>query len=293
MSILATVQRWQRRETNTPKQPPPRRGPRRPLGVETLEARLLLSAAMPDHGADEHMAALALVPDHDVTARAVQSGAWSSASTWQGGLVPAAGADVLIPDALTVTVDGVTNTVHTVRVDGTLQFATDRTTELRVDTLVVNEDGSLLMGTTANPVAAAVRASVTFTNTGPLDPMWDPHFLSRGLIALGDVTLTGAETTPFATLLYPARASDTTLVLSQIPTNWRVGDDLVLAGTNGQANEDEALRIRAISGNRVTVAPLAYHHTPPAGMAVYMANLTRNVTLRTVNASDTNQGNAH
>src|SRR5437870_3585908 len=76
--------------------------------AEFLEPRRLLSN-MPHDPAmmEEHLAMLALVPDEAVTHAAVHSGAWSDPSTWRGGLVPEAAANVLVPSGFTVTVDRV------------------------------------------------------------------------------------------------------------------------------------------------------------------------------------------
>src|SRR5262249_10467231 len=128
------------------------------LRLETLESRELLTV-------NSTMAqALALRPDSAVTTLALQSGNWSDPNIWQNGTVPDANANVLIPSQTTVTLDTISNPVHVVRVDGTLQFATDVDTTLLVDTLVVNMAGSLIIGTAANPLPANHHAAITFTS---------------------------------------------------------------------------------------------------------------------------------
>src|SRR5262245_39326912 len=94
-------------------------GQKRPstrLSRESLERRRVLSTmpspAEPPESSD---AALALVPDAQVTAQAVRSGAWSSPGTWQNSVVPTANANVLIPVGDTVTVDTTTASLHTLR----------------------------------------------------------------------------------------------------------------------------------------------------------------------------------
>ena len=225
-------------------------------------------------------AALALVPDAPANAVAVQSGNWSDPNTWLGGAVPDANANVVVPTLLSVTVDGTTNPVHTVRVDGTLQFATNANTDLFVDTLVVNVLGSLVIGTAANPIAVGSTAAITFTSNGPIDTVWDPNEISRGLLSLGTVSMYGAATTPFVTLAQDPSQGSTTLVLSQVPTNWQVGDEIVLGGTYIKQNQDEDLRILAIQGTTVTVSPLAYDHSTINGLPVYVTDVTRNIVIQ-------------
>jgi hypothetical protein len=242
------------------------------LQFESLETRDLLTGYA--------TGALALVPDTAVNATAVQSGNWSDPNTWLGGAVPAANANVVIPTLLSVTVDGTTNPVHTVRVDGTLQFATNANTDLLVDTLVVNVLGNLVIGTATSPIAVGNTAAITFTSNGPIDTTWDPNEISRGLLSLGTVSMYGATTTPFVSLAQDALQGSTTLTLSQVPTNWNVGDEIVLGGTYVKQNEDEDLRILAIQGNTVTVSPLAYSHNATSGVPVYLTDVTRNIVIQ-------------
>jgi hypothetical protein len=251
------------------------------LRCEELEPRVVLSSS-------EKTAVLNLVPDAAVTNTAVQSGNWSDPGTWSGGVVPGAGANVLIPKGVTVTVDTTfAAALHTIRDDGTLAFSTTQDSSLLVDTMVVTVGGILLMGTPTTPIPATIHATLTFADGGPIDRTWDPLGISRGLISMGTVDISGAATTPYVALALPAHAGDTTLVLATVPTNWHVGDDLVLTGTSATQDQDEQLQILGILGNVVTVSPLAYDHVPPAaGLSVYVADLTRNVDLESQNTTD-------
>jgi hypothetical protein len=264
-------------------------GPQQPLNLPK-------GVSMPPMGQDMSMSmmepqeALALVPSSAVTDTVVQSGSWSQPSTWQGGHVPGPNANVLIPTGLTVTLDTVSQVpLHTVRVDGTLEADPDQDTGLMLDTMVVSASGSLILGTSQTPIAANHRASITFTDSAPIDTTWDPNLLSRGLISMGTVSMVGATTTPYVTLASGAHAGDTTLTLSQTPTNWQVGDELILPSTTLFANQDEDLRIVRMVGNQVTVSlPLRFDHAAPAaGLSVYITDVTRNVVLQSQNPSDT------
>ncbi len=235
----------------------------------------------------EHMELLDLVPDAAVTHSAVKDGVWSDKETWTGGTPPAAGANVLIPKGITVTLDHAsTISLHTVRIDGKLQFAAHRDTALRVDTLVVVPGGRLTIGTADRPIAAGKQARLVFSDAGPIDTKWDPSLLSRGLLSHGTVQMHGAATTAHVALARAPRKGDTTLVLSRAPTNWTKGDRLLLPGTTLQ-NQDEELTLLAVSGTEVTVAPLAHDHLVPAGgLSVPLANLTRNIIVESENARE-------
>jgi hypothetical protein len=240
----------------------------------------------------EHMDMLYLVGADSVTHTAVRDGRWSEAATWKDGKVPTANANALIPTGKAVTVDMVSSILlRTLRIDGSLQFATDKDTTLLVDTIVVPPAGRLIMGTTEAPIARERRARIIFADRGPIDTDWDPNLLSRGLVAHGVVSMVGAEVTPYLGLKNAPRQGDTKLVLSRAPTNWKRGDRLVLTGARAGGKEagqsqDEELTVLATAGAEVTVRPLEYDHTAPDGLSVYLANLSRNVTLESQNTAE-------
>ena len=254
----------------------------------------------------EHEALLALAPDGAATNTAIQNGNWSDLSTWAFGQVPHAGATVDIPAGYTVTYDvSSTSQLKWLRVNGTLTFSTTQNTKLTLDTFVVSPQGTLIMGTAANPIQAKVTAEVDFTANGPIDTTWDPTQLSRGLISHGVASIHGAVKTAFVTLAGNAMAGDTHLTFaSAVPSDWSVGDKIVLTGTyvdpNGSNSDnsyfhDEVLTITGISGNTLTFTNddlsgpgnnrLRFNHTTPAGygLSIYVANLTRNIVFRTLN----------
>jgi hypothetical protein len=240
----------------------------------------------------EHMDMLALVPPAAATHTAVRDGRWADAATWKDGKLPGVNADVVIPKGKSVVADEVLSaSLRTVRIDGLLVFATDRDTSLTVDTLVVTPDGELTLGTLNTPVAPDKRARIIFADRGPIDTRWDPHRLSRGLIAHGTVTMVGAEVTPFVPLARAPRKGDSTLVLARAPINWMKGDRLILTGTappGGKSvrTEDEELLIEGVDGTEITVRPLEFDHTVPReGLTSYVGHLTRNVSLESQNTN--------
>jgi hypothetical protein len=240
---------------------------------------------------DEHLAVLALVPVEGATSVTIASGNWSDPAIWQNGRVPGRMANVVVSAGNTVTFDRIyTDPLHWVRVNGTLEFATNIDTQLLVDTIVVDPNGILHVGTADHPVVAGVAARIVIADTGPIDLHWDPGQFSRGLISHGRVEMVGENVTPFVALAQDPVAGDTQLTLVSTPTNWRIGDRLVLTGTNqwvdSEHTEDEELAITAIAGNVVTVDhALRYSHRTPAGFGlhVYVADMNRNVVVMSQN----------
>ena len=236
--------------------------------------------------AAEHQQLLDLVPRSEATHVAIGNGDWFDPSTWYEGRIPDAGAKVLIPRGIEVTYDGESDaSLFTIRVDGTLKFATDRDTKLLIDTMVVAPSGRLEIGTAERPIDASVSARIIIADNGDIDVAWDPTLISRGVLSHGAVEIYGAEKTAFLKVSEAPMRGDMTLHLSEVPTGWQVGDSLVVTGTHktrlGTKSQDEVVQIVAIDGNAITFdRPLEYDHdTPREDLFAYVSNLTRNVTF--------------
>ena len=249
----------------------------------------------------EHLALFALVPREAATFVTIASGDWNDPTTWQNGSIPNGAAQVLVSAGHTVTFDAVqTNAMKWVRVDGTLEFATDIDTQMLVDTVIVDGTGTLHLGTAANPIASGVAARIVIADSGRnIDQVWDPLQFSRGVISHGAVEMHGETVTPFVSL-NGVRKGATQLTLDAVPTNWRVGDRLVLTGTTTdiKAKQDEELKLIAINGNTVTVDAnddltgtqgLKFNHLPPEGfgLKVYISDMNRNVVIMSQNPAIT------
>jgi Ca2+-binding RTX toxin-like protein len=230
---------------------------------------------------EEHLALFELIRYDQVTHYAMTSGDWSDPSIWHDGMVPIDGARVLIPIGVQVNVDNVLATeIATLRIDGTLSFATQIDTQLKVDTAVVSDVGTLIIGTESNPVAANVTAKLIFTDNGAIDRNWDPYGISRGLITHGAVQMYGAAKVSSLELTGTVRAGATVLSMAGLPAGWKVGDKVVIAGTSAGGNQSEERIIRAISGNSILVDALSYDHlTLSSAQSVHIANTTRNIIL--------------
>ncbi len=237
-----------------------------------------------DPAASEHGALIALMPVSHATHLALQGGDWSDPMTWAGGSVPQAGGRVYIPSGLDVRYEAFSETpLDWIRVDGTLRFAHDRDTHLRVETLAVMPGGRLEVGTQQQPILAGVTAEIEIDNDGPIDRHWDPSQLSRGLVSHGSVSIVGSPKTAYVQLARDPRAGDVLLELAEAPGGWRVGDQLVLTGTGltPGSPQDELLVVTSVDGPLIGVdRPLVFDHATPRGdLKAYVGNLTRNVRL--------------
>ena len=250
---------------------------------------------MGGHGhSAESMKFYNLAPLSAATHVAVASGDWSDPRVWSNGRIPAAGARVVVSAGVVVEFDSfMTAAIDTLRIDGTLSFAVDRNTQLKADTIVVYDTGKLHIGTEANPIRNGVTASILIADGGPIDRAWDPYGLSRGVVSGGEVRMFGADVTPYVALAVDPMAGDTTLRLSSVPVNWKVGDKLVISGSDqyAAAFRSEEVTILAINGTTVTVDRLTYNHDAPDGygFSIYVANKSRNILFQAEDASVVNE----
>lgn len=237
------------------------------------------------------------------THTAVADGGWKDTATW-GGPIPGNGAIVCIPAGRKVTVvRQETARLRFVQVDGTLKIRGDVNTRLYVDTLYVDSGATLQIAGLGSPVQTGLTSEIVFISWDgqPIDRTWDPEEKSRGLISMGTVKIYGDPKTHMVPMTADALKGSTHMVVDSAPTNWQVGDILVLPGSyfhevSGAAStsQDEQLRITGISGNAidfVTVSGasgLIYDHVRPgSGLRLHVANLTRNVIFRSESPSST------
>ena len=252
---------------------------------------------MSDKRMAEHMTVMELVSHKKVTLASVRSGDWSNPATW-GGQLPSVGERILIDEGHQVTVDKVMNTsFRTIRVDGSLTFATHVNTELHVDTMLVNYGAEFIMGSHEAPIHSKVTARLIIEDfkgegiesTRSNSPDYDPYKLGLGIMAHGKFITHGAEKTGYVAL-DKAFAGDKKIKLDVVPVNWRAGDDLVLAGMNSDATGDEKLRIKSIDQAKNTIYlnnALSYDHVPPKHnkfglkLKVHLINTSRNAIIET------------
>lgn len=256
---------------------------------------------------------LDLAPTSKATHIAIKSGSWFDSTTWANGQVPGNGANVVISQGFQVIYDAQSDArLNTLRIDGTIQFAYDQNTKILVDTFVVLSTGKLLIGTQDHPIQADKTAQIVFTSNTPINKILDPKQLGRGLVSHGQTRIYGADKLDHVTLQGDALAGSNELVLGlptgiTSPQGWRVGDRIVLTGTdtnyggtnaNNSRYQDEVLTITQINGNRIRFTNnditsgnntvLRYNHQRPTGfenkeLKIHVANLSRNIIFETEN----------
>lgn len=227
-------------------------------------------------------AIVALVPHAEVTHIAIADGDWTDAATWRGGNVPTHGAFVLIPNGRTVTYDNNERyRLDRIRVDGTLTWALDQSTQMLVETIIGTRGSSIIMGSAGNRLPSQYTATVTisgidYSSDAILDTDLKPTNFQdtlgwgRGFVSQGIWRIWGAESTTWG-FADPFGSGATTLTMRQDVTNWNVGDELILGATrmvygtperNLPLNsEDEYVTITAINGRDITFTPATtYRH---------------------------------
>lgn len=237
------------------------------------------------------------------TITATTSGNWTSASTW-GGSLPVNDDRVLIPNGVTVTVDGmISGAFKSIRIadGGKLQFVTDVDTELRTEYLFSSMMGTLEIGTSTNKVSSNVKASLVFAERGGTTNTFDPERYAPGAVLMGTTSMHGSDKTSWLTLQTQPSSGASQFELSAAPIGWQVGDKIVVTGTDPITNasisntsefeKDEVVTITAILGNTITFTPaLVRDHKAPAqatDLDVHVANLSRNIVVSSENTSVT------
>ncbi|MEM0238432.1 MAG: G8 domain-containing protein [Ignisphaera sp.] len=165
-----------------------------------------------------------------------KSGLWTDPSTWQGGVVPQAGDQVVIQSGHTVTYNVVEGSSYDVELGtasnsldidiyGTLRFDTSATQNLRLrfkGYVYVRDGGRFECGTDANPMPP-VKVTIQKTVAG----------YSMFVVANnGQISLSGSPNLPpdgqggykiYTTLAAPASSGSNTIVVAE-DLNWQVGD---------------------------------------------------------------------
>jgi hypothetical protein len=246
--------------------------------------------------------------------RTVQSGAWSSATTWAGGRLPGAGAKVLICAGHAVVYDlAAPAPIRALFIAGALSFAPDRSTRLDVGLLKIqagedtSEDGfncdahlsdpdpskrlpSLEVGTWERPVSAGHTAVIRLVYFEGMDPQSCPAIVCCG----GRMEFHGAAMNhTWVKLGATVHQGDSVIPLAEQISGWRVGERVIVTSTTRQnklaktfrpstrdSTQTEERLIQAIDGDRVTLdRPLAFEHLGEGEYRGEIANLSRNVIV--------------
>jgi hypothetical protein len=240
----------------------------------------------------------------DPVIRSAKSGPWSAPATWVGNTVPGAGARVHIAEGHRVVYDAKSDAViRAINVAGTLEFDGETDTLLNVGLLKIqpgdsfSEDGfdcdahieeakpgtvkpALLVGQPGKPIAKSATIRLHFVEGLNKESCpaiiccggrWEMHGapLSRSWVKLGAT----------------AKAGDTTVTLGEAVTGWKVGDRIIVTGsqTHGPAKTESTTEervITAIDGSNLTFdKPLGMDHLGDGDYRAEVANLSRNIVV--------------
>lgn len=190
----------------------------------------------------------------------------------------------------------VDSTFDYIEVAGTLRISRTHDTTVRFTHLFVLPGGHLDCGIEEDndPIPANIHATFILRDT-PIDTTRDPFQWGNGLLNFGRQDRCGAPKLAQTTLTGDANLGATAVTLSEDPIGWEVGDELLFPDTEFASTRREALvTITDIVGRTVSLSkPLDFAHltqTDPDGGIILLppvANLTRNITVRSENPDGT------
>jgi len=216
---------------------------------------------------------------------------WSSASAWDDGVVPADGANVVIPASRNIILDRSVD-VGDLRVLGQLNFALDKDLTLRAYNIEVR--GRMRVGSEGAPYLRKAEIVLRGTRTSPSAPIiHDKLWLGNKVLSVvGRLEMVGARVAvPWTRLARTAAKGATTIALTQA-VDWRKGDRITLTPTEYDHEQLETAEIASVSGSALEVsltAPLAHSHfsgdvdvdgSRKERLAAAVGMLSRNIVFR-------------
>jgi hypothetical protein len=287
------------------------------IAVAALAAGMFATALRPlsadehahHHGHDEHV---------EFSIRSVQDGPWSDPATWRPARLPKAGERVLVSRDTAVVYDVKSDAVlRLVQVVGRLDFARDRDTEMNVAILKVQNsdecsesgfkcdfDGVNLAGEPLKELGGVLPALTIGTSEAPIPAEHTArirlHYLegmsqddAPALVCCSArMELHGAPLSrTWVKLGRNVEPGDTTVTLAEPVTGWRVGDEVIVTGSehayrgrtfrnNAEAAGTEERKITRIDGATIHLdKPLTKEHYGEGEFRSEVANLSRNVIV--------------
>eukprot|EP01016_Furgasonia_blochmanni_P030603 TRINITY_DN3178_c0_g3_i6.p1 TRINITY_DN3178_c0_g3~~TRINITY_DN3178_c0_g3_i6.p1 ORF type:complete len:1090 (-),score=393.49 TRINITY_DN3178_c0_g3_i6:117-3386(-) len=224
---------------------------------------------------------------------------WSDAKNWPNGVVPKAGDNVKVPDEWRLVIDADTPLLNSLEVNGELTIDESRPlTKINAKNIWIRK-GIFKVGSKEKPFTNKLEINLHGVKEDPqltLDSTLEGG--NKILAITGQVLLYGAPNDNIWTrLAQPVKAGDSKVVVVNVD-GWKVGDEIVIAPTSIDPNQEEKRVIKAIDAGSKTVtldAPLKFFHfgaaepisiEKPQGakldMRAEVGLLTRNIQIRSV-----------
>jgi len=222
----------------------------------------------------------AVLAGQEGVAQSVKQARWSDPATWPNRKVPVAGDKVTIGRDKDVVLDISPPALGGLSIDGKLTFSSDADLELTSEWIMVH--GELAIGSEAAPYTR--KATITLTDNvkgeDVMAGMGDRGIMLSG----GTLNLHGDRKNTWTKLTSTAKAGSTSIQVLHA-TEWRVGDEIVLASTDYDPRQAERRTIVAIKGNTITLdKKLEYMHFGKITFEVdergEVGLLTRNIKIQ-------------
>ena len=219
---------------------------------------------------------------------------WEVGSTWTGGVVPAAGADVTIEAGKYVDLS-TSRTVGALVVFGKLRFLDVGDITFVANSILVW--GELEVGRANAPFTHLATIILKGIRSSPTVIVSNDLYLgNKVLVNLGKVNMYGnVPAVAWTKLASTANTGDNSLTLTQI-VDWKIGSEIVVTSTEYDANQVETFVITGLSADGLTISldhPVVNRHFAGTVSGNFLAAavglLTRNVVITSdlADASDT------
>jgi hypothetical protein len=183
-----------------------------------------------------------------------------------------------------------------IEVAGTLRVSRAHDTSLKFTHLVILPGGYLDAGTQADPIPCQRKVDFIVRDV-PIDTTKDPYQWGNGLVNFGRQTRVGCSKTAWVEAVGTIASGSSAITLASAPSGWQVGDELLIPDTSAPApkpRREAKVTIAALDSASLTLSkPLDFAHetiNDPNGVVVLrprVANLTRNIVIRSENPSGT------
>lgn len=218
---------------------------------------------------------------------------WSDPATWPDGAVPSEGDAVTIDEDMEVVLDVSPPTLRSLTIDGKLSFGNNDDLELVTDWIMLR--GELHIGSEASPYTR--NATITLVDNVP-DEDIGSDMGDRGIMIMGGtLSLHGDRQNAWTKLAETAEAGSREIQVLDA-SDWRVGDQIVLASTDFDPEQAEKRTISAINGNSITLdQDLEFMHfgeiTYDVDQRGEVGLLTRNIRIQASADAETSYQGGH